>query len=231
MVRRGYDVADLPTEVEYAADGVDALGDYEAVLAAGEGLSGAELVDALSDVLDLDQYLRWIAVNVALGSGDYIDEVFFIAEETVDADHEATVVHTVHGWDPDGIFSPCHRDGRFEIDDPNGLLVCTESLLDQRIFADQVVYDRYVDVLDGVLDELSTDRFEEFARAAAESVTRWFDDSDRLAAMVEFIEEDPERDDPAVAVDTVASIAGDLVDRYAALRDNLIERIDAYRAA
>lgn len=229
IVRRGYDIADIPTEVEYADDGVDAIARYDAVLAATEGVSGDGLVTGLSRVLDLDQYLRWIAVNVALGSGDYIDEVFFIAENSVDEAHEVTDFYTVHGWDPDGIFSACHRDGRFEIDDPNGLLVCTESVLDQRIFADPVIYDRYVDTLEDVLVELEPGRFEELSVAAAESVTRWFADTDVLAAMVEMIETHPERLDPVVAAEYVDTIAADLSEQYGNLRAELLDRIALYR--
>lgn len=229
VVRRGYDIAGIATEVEFAADDVDAIARYDSVLASTEGVSGGDLVEALGQRLDLEQYLRWIAVNVALGNGDYIDEVFFIAESSVDEAHEVTDYYTVHGWDPDGIFSPCHREGRFEIDDPNGLLVCTESVLDQRIFADPVIYDRYVDVLEEVLGSLEADRFGALASAAADSVTRWFDDSDLLAAMVELIDDDPERLDPAVAVEYVETVAAGLADQYTILRAELLDRIASYR--
>ena len=87
------------------------------------------------------------ALNTALLSGDYVDEVYFYSTATTDGTAQPADTFSVSGWDNDEIFRPCHSQGRFAIVDPYDLLFCTESELDRRIFADPVLYRRYVDLL------------------------------------------------------------------------------------
>jgi hypothetical protein len=77
----------------------------------------------------------------------------------------------VNGCDLDDLFAPCHRDGRLAIDDPNGLFSCTESLLDQELFADPVVSALYADVLAGVLEEMTQERLSQIAGESADEIT------------------------------------------------------------
>lgn len=227
VIRRGYDVADLPSEVKFGDGGQTAsLDAYDDVLLATEGPRGDELVEALRMRMDLDQYLRWTAVNVALGSGDYIDEVYFIGEQSIDERHADTAYFSIHGWDPDGLFTECHRGGRLAIVDANGLLVCTESLLDRAIFADDVVYALYVEVL----AELTPESFGAATRRSAESIQRWLDVPDVAPAMVELIEIDARASDPAVASQVVNAAAADLASAYVSMHTELLDRIAAFRA-
>jgi spore coat protein H len=231
VIRRGYDVADLAPDVKFSREGdAAALESYDELLASVDGVQGDALVDALSSRLDLDQYLRWIAVNVALGSGDYIDEVYFVGEESIDDVHDPQEYFTIHGWDPDAMFTECHRDGRLAIDDPNGLLRCTESLLDRAIFADDTVYARYVDILDEVLDQLTPASFEALTLESASAIQRWLERPGIAPAMTELLELDPDAADASVAAQLVDAAAADDAASYALLRAELIDRIAAFRS-
>lgn len=229
VIRRDYDIAGRPAEVDHVAEGTEAeaRARYDELVAVAEELSGEELVEALRTRLDLDQYLRWIAVNTALGNGDYVDEVYFIGEETLGADGEPAEYFTIHAWDPDGIFTPCHREGRLAIEDPDGLLYCTEALLDRALFDDPVVEELYAETLASVLDRFGPEELAAIADEAAATVTRWLDDDEVAAAMNEFADAFP--DDGGVR-DFVELVAADLVARYEAQRSELIDRLDAFRA-
>ena len=232
VIRRRTDIDNKPADVEYAADdSAAALSRYEAFLAGLEGLSGQGLLDALRAQMNLDQYLRWVGLMTLLGNGDYIDEVFFIAEASVDESHEVTDYYTIHAWDPDDLFSACHHDSRFAIDDPNGLLYCTESVLDHLIFADPVVYSAYVDVLGDLIDELTPERFRSTAEATRDRLLAWFEDPDIRGAMVELIALNPDAVDAEVAASEIEGATTQLIERFTASRNALLDSIDAYRSA
>jgi hypothetical protein len=122
-------------------------------------------------------------------------------------------------WDPADPYPECRRGGRFEIDDPNGLLSCTESLLDQQLFADSAVYDLFVNELEVVLETMTVDRFAEISTNVTEEVTQHFDDSGVVAAMVEL---DPPTDSPTAAREAVQSAAFGLADQFTERRSALL---------
>jgi hypothetical protein len=133
----------------------------------------------------------------------------------------------VNGWDPDDLYAECHRNGRFEIDDPNGLLSCTESLLDQQLFADATVYGLFVSELEGVIETMTIERFEQISSQAALVVTQQFDDPVVVAAMVEL---DPPTDSPDAAREAVQSAAAGLTSKFIERRSTLLDLIAAYRS-
>lgn len=232
VLRRRYDVLDVAPDVEYVADQTindeaSVLAAYDELVAIAEATSGDEMVDALRGRFDLDQYLRWTAVMSLLGSGDHIDELFFIGEQTVNAEHEPVTWFTVSGWDPDDLYAECHRNGRFEIDDPNGLLSCTEALLDQQLFADPIVYELFVTELEDVVATTTDERFEQITTEATDEVTQHFDDPSVVAAMVEL---DPPTSEPVVAREAVQAAADGLADEFTERRSTLLDLIAIYRS-
>ncbi|MFK7917575.1 MAG: CotH kinase family protein [Ilumatobacter sp.] len=232
ILRRRYDVIGVPPDVEYVADltsnsDESVLELYDQLIATAAATSGAEMVDALRARFDLDQYLRWTAVMSLLGSGDHIDELFFVGSESVDSDHQPITWFTVNGWDPDDLFADCHRNGRFAIDDPNAMLSCTESLLDNELFADPVVYDLFVDELERVIEALSVERFETITESAAEQITVHLDDPEVVAAMIEF---GASIDTPDAAVAAVNTAAAELDSEFRARRAELLDAVAAYRS-
>jgi hypothetical protein len=230
VIRRRTDIDNKPADVEYAFDDEDAARSrYEDFLSGLDGLSGQSLLDALSDQLNLEQYLRWVALMTLLGNGDYIDEVFFIAEASVDEAHQVTDYYTIHAWDPDDLFSECHHNSRFAIDDPNGLLYCTESILDHLIFADSDVYSMYVDILDELIAELTVERFSASAYATRDELLEWFEDDDVRAAMVELLAANPDAIDADVAEAEIDDATAELIANFDANRTALLEAAGAYR--
>jgi hypothetical protein len=165
----------------------EALASYERMAGVGVGLSGQRLEDALRTRLALDQYFTWTALMALIGSGDYVDEVFFYATEatapdgtSVPSDH-----FSVMGWDQDDMFSACHYSGKASIHDPDGLVECSESELDKRIYADPHVYRRYAEVLGQVLERHPPERFAEMLGGTAQRLLGFFRDPQILSAMVE----------------------------------------------
>lgn len=230
VIRRRTDIDGKPADVEHSFDSNDAaLERYDRFLESMTALSGQPLVTALEEQLDLDQYLRWVALMTLLGNGDYIDEVFFVAESSVNADHEVIDYYTIHAWDPDDLFSDCHHGGRFAIEDPNGLLYCTESVLDHHMFAEPIVYDRYVDTLEALIAEVPTDRFRATAESTRDELLAWFEDDEIRHAMVELLEANPDAADQEVASGEITSATETLVERFDANRAALSEAIDTYR--
>ena len=182
--------------------------------------------------MDLDAYLRWLAFNTTIQSGDYIDELWLFATDSLAADGTTVGRFGVIGWDPDDMRTPCHYSGAFAVVDPWGLLYCTESVLDHAIFDAPAVYGRYVEVLDDVLDGvLSAEAVAETLATVADQVLPWLESSAITAAMVELVARTPKAVDPAVAASEVRLALDVLEDNLAARRETLQKRIAAYRAA
>ncbi|MDH3706959.1 MAG: CotH kinase family protein, partial [Acidimicrobiia bacterium] len=189
VVRRALDSSFQQSSTVWSAvDRDDVVFDsYEAVIETAEA-GGADLVDRVSDDLDLDAYLRWLAIMSATDNGDYVDEVFFAGVSRIDG-NELAPYWTPMGWDPDDIFSPCHFDD-FQFVDPSGLSTCAEARIDHALLASEAGYAAYVDALARVLEQLPPDDF-----AAALTRTR-----DRLAEVVD--------DETAAAMPELAELSG-----------------------
>ena len=207
VIRRTTDIRGTRPEIKvgYPSDAA-AHADYDALLANAEELEGNALVTLLEDRLDLNAYLRWVAFNSAVQSGDYIDELWLFATDSLASDGRTVSRYGVVGWDPDDVFSICHDGGIHAIVDPWGLLYCTESVLDHLIFDDPEDYRRYVDVLDGMLGGvLSADAVAQTPAAVADQVLPWLESQDIAAAMFERVAHNPEAVNPAVAAPRCAA--------------------------
>jgi hypothetical protein len=233
VVRRRTDIDNKPAEVKWSFDDDDAaaLQRYNAFVQSAQTLTGDELVDFLDSSMDLDQYLRWMALMSLLRNGDYIDEVYFIGEETVGADGTPRDFYFIQTWDPDDIFSDCHHSGRFALTDDNGLLYCAEALIDHAIFDEPAIYARYVDVLDELIAELTVERFTAQAMATRDRLVAFLEDSEVRGAMVELLAANPAATDRDVAAGEIATATDELVAGFGARRDELLSRIAAWREA
>lgn len=232
------------TETDFSHDGDDAaaLARYHAMIDAfvtGQhaDLSGDALVSTLRASLDLDQYLRWVALMTLLENGDYIDEVFFVAEETVAADHTPDEYYGIHAWDVDDLFSACegrHLDRAIKDPDdasrPHPLLYCAESAFDHTIFADDAVMTLYVDTLEQVLDAITPEDVETVALATRDNLLAWFEDDNVRGAMTQFQVESGALDHDAVRV-RLTEATDVLVANVERSRAQLRERIAAYRSS
>lgn len=158
---------------------------YAQILGGVQGLSGQQLRDALGARLDLDQYLTWLALLAALGSGDYVDEVYFYATETTGPDGATADYFSIMAWDQDDIFAMCHYNNRFAIKDPANLFICAEAEIDEVIFNDPVLKARYIETLAAVIDAHPPEVFTEALRGTADRIIAVMKEPAALAAMRE----------------------------------------------
>jgi hypothetical protein len=157
VIRRRYESL-VPPEVEYS-DGPQErlLAAYDALLA--ESVGDEELPEYLRERMDLDQYLRWAALNAVLQNADTADESLFISTESVDGEGRPADYFRLMSWDPEDIQGQCDAPTSDLVSDPNGLLFCQEAALDRCIFTHPVIYDDYLTVLESTLQELTVERY------------------------------------------------------------------------
>jgi hypothetical protein len=230
VIRRRTDIDGKLPELDYARDDeAGALADYDALLSSLEGLSGQALLAEAHARMDLDLFLRWVALMTLLGNGDYVDEVFFYATSSVAPDGKAEPFFSALGWDPDDLFSPCHHSGRFAIEDPHGLLYCAEGLLEHRLFADAVVYAHYVDVLAEVIAQVSEAHFADVLQASEDDILTLLARDDVRAAASELLVKHPEAATRAGAETFVRGVTAQMKSDFAAQRTLLLQRIAEYR--
>lgn len=231
VIRRRTDIDGKAPESEWAFDDDDeaAIARYEAFLGRIQEAEGDALMEALESSMDIEQYLRWVALMSLLANGDYVDEVFFAEEETVNTAHQPASFYTIQAWDPDDLFSVCHHDSRFAIDDPHGLLYCAEGLIDHAMFDDAAVYERYVAILESVIYEITVDEFTIVAHQTRDDLLAIFADRDAQQAMGELIAEVPEARETARFNAEIADATAALIAKYVERRALFIEAIAVYR--
>jgi spore coat protein H len=113
---------------------------------------GEELYKQLSQWMDMDNYLKWIAFNYFVHNGDYSDEVFFY----VDA---ITGKFKIIPWDYDDIFAIKPHEGAEKSKNTigNKLIFSSEDLLDVKIANDPYLYSVYLKTLKELLNNMTVD--------------------------------------------------------------------------
>jgi spore coat protein H len=114
--------------------------------------SGEEYYQFLSEKLDVDVYMRWLAFNYFVRNGDYTDEVFFYIDPK-------TEKFSIIPWDYDDLFSVRPHEGNTESRKKigNKLFFSTEDKLDEKIVNDPYLYGKYLIQLDELLKQESPD--------------------------------------------------------------------------
>ncbi|MFD2201703.1 CotH kinase family protein [Shivajiella indica] len=113
---------------------------------------GEELYQMLSERIDLENYMRWLAFNYFVHNGDYADEVFFYA------DPKSGKLRIIP-WDYDDIFAKAPHEGK-EVTDrilSGKLIFSSEDALDVKIATDEFLYAKYLQVFKEVLEKLDPD--------------------------------------------------------------------------
>ncbi len=230
VIRRGTDILGSRPDVKYSIGSEEgAVAAYGGMLRIARSESGQELVDQLAARMDLRQYLRWIALMTLLRSHDHIDEAWFVSTETTTRSGRPTDFYSMVSWDTDQLFGSCHRDGQYAIDDPHGLLHCTESLFDHAAFSDPVFYALYVQVLEEVLGVVSTERVRDALQESTDAVLHYLKQDDIRSASSELIARKPGAIEFSVARRVVLRAAKRLMRRYERQAGVLRSRIAAYR--
>lgn len=229
IVRRRKDAQGAAPELKYAAgDEAEALAAYEKLISQAEALSGNELIAWLDQAMDLDQYLRWIALMTVLHSGDFVDEVYFMSTEVTGPDASASDYFSISTWDQDDILKPCHKSGENAMDDPHGMIYCAEARLDFAIFSEPKIYERFANELEQTMAWLDQDTFDAAMHASEDSVLGILARDDARAAMVELLDDVPAAIDYDVAEQEVLERGAELRDLFADRRAELIELLDDY---
>ena len=118
VVRRRFDPArknftsskGVPEVKSYPNTDIEAIAGrvrYERVVLASESCEDKACFDVLNNLIDLEGYLRWMALMTWVESGDYVDELWLYASNENDGKHR----FKVHAWDPDDSFESCHHGG------------------------------------------------------------------------------------------------------------------------
>ncbi|MGI9602410.1 MAG: CotH kinase family protein [Acidimicrobiales bacterium] len=211
VVRRALDTSFQNSTTSWSSIDRDdvVLEAYETTITTAEA-GGPDMLDRLRTQMDLDAYLRWLAIMSVTDNGDYVDEVFFAGAGVRDGDIVGQY-WTPMGWDPDDIFSPCHFDD-FQFVDPSGLSTCAEARLDHAVLSNDEGYAAYVAALDDVLADLGPDEFD-----AALAATRA-----RLAELID--------DEMAAAMPELAVITGRDTSTAESFLDAVDAEIEALRA-
>jgi hypothetical protein len=231
VVRRQADPAGGTTpDVRWAAgSAADAAASYGRILGAVTNLAGRPLENALSDRLDLQGYLTWVALMNLLGTGRYRDQILFYAAQTTGPDGNPADYHQTMAWDEEDLFAGCRAGGQ-AIFDPRGLLGCAEAELDRKIFTDSLLYTRYAEVLSSVIDRQPPERFAAYARATAARLLVFLERPEARAGLVELRALDGRAvTDLEVARELLDDELALLNGQFSAQRASLDERLAAVR--
>ena len=153
VIRRGYDHRIDKTKDNKKNDRTydkKYISNYKQLYRSLDKNSGEGLYKILSEYIDLEGYMKWLAFNFLVRNGDYADEVFFYIDPEIEK-------YRIIPWDYDDIFAITPHEGKEQRNKILGdkLIFSSEDLLDQKIAADPYLYERYLKMFKEVLDELS----------------------------------------------------------------------------
>jgi spore coat protein H len=117
---------------------------------------GEELYKTLSQWIDLENYMKWLAFNFLVRNGDYTDEVFLYIDPLINK-------FEIIPWDYDDLFLPEPHEGREKSRNILGdkLIFSSEDELDIKIATDPYLYNLYLVQFKKVLEQLNTETLKE----------------------------------------------------------------------
>ena len=152
VIRRGYNHTIEKTKTDDKTDKANTkkyLSYYRQIYMSLNKQKGEELYKTLSEWIDVDFYLKWLAFNFLVHNGDYSDEVFFYIDPEIKK-------YRIIPWDYDDIFAITPHEGKEQRNKVIGdkLLYSSEDKLDEIIATDPYLYEAYLKALKEVLDKL-----------------------------------------------------------------------------
>jgi spore coat protein H len=153
MIRRGYDhkMDKVETEKKVEKSIIKKYqGYFRNIYKSLTKYEGEELYNTLSQWMDVDNYMKWLAFNYFVRNGDYSDEVFFYVDPEIGK-------YRIIPWDYDDIFAIAPHEGKDKALKNLGekLIFSTEDVLDVKIATYPFLYNKYLAVLNELLKELS----------------------------------------------------------------------------
>jgi len=115
-----------------------------------------ELYKVLSEIMNLEMYMKWLAFNFLVKNGDYTDEVYFY----IDPENNR---YNIIPWDFDDIFASAPHEGYDHIDPfiKDKYIFSSEDPLDVKIVEDEYLYSVYLDQLHKILNILCPENIKE----------------------------------------------------------------------
>lgn len=152
VIRRGYrhEISKIKTGKKITSQEKRGyVAQYKKIYTSLDKLHGEALYDTLTSLLDLELYMKWLAFNYFVRNGDYTDEVYFCL------DPESKTYKFIP-WDYDDIFAIQPHEGAESRKAAlgNKLIFSSEDKLDRTIASDKILYARYLEVLQNVLETL-----------------------------------------------------------------------------
>ena len=126
---------------------------YQEIYRVLNRFQGEDLYRSVSNLLDLDAYMKWIAFNFLVRNGDYTDEVYFYYDPV-------SCRFKIIPWDYDDLFMLSPHEGK-ETNKAalaGKLIFSAEDLLDKKIVEDKYLYRVYLLNFRKVLLALSDDK-------------------------------------------------------------------------
>jgi spore coat protein H len=153
LIRRGYNHVIDKKESGKKIEKTEAdkyIDNFRQIYRSLNNYKGEELLKKLSDLLDMDAYMKWMAFNLLVRNGDYTDEVFFYVDP-------GSKKFGVIPWDYDDLFSAKPHEAIVDNSNPkrDKLIFSYEDVLDKRIADDPYLYNVYMVQVKEVLNKLS----------------------------------------------------------------------------
>jgi spore coat protein H len=104
----------------------------------------------LSNLLDIDAYMKWLAFNFLIRNGDFTDEVYFYFDPGI---KKLSIIP----WDYDDLYFPAPHEGNIKNKKllEEKLIFSAEDLLDKMIAKDPYLYEIYLVHFKDLLTQLS----------------------------------------------------------------------------
>ena len=155
LIRRGYNTTiDKIITDEKSAGGKAKKDrdDFREIYRSLNKYEGEEIYKTLSNRLDMDVYMKWLAFNFFVRNGDYTDEVYFFVDPAIDK-------FSIIPWDYDDLFSMAPHEGIVESRKVLGekLFYSAEDPLDKKIVTDPYLYQKYLIQFEELMNQLSVD--------------------------------------------------------------------------
>ena len=124
---------------------------FKSIYASLYSYDNEDLFESLNKYLDVNKYMKWMAINYFLCNGDYTDELFFFTQTTNDNNR-----FDIIPWDYDDILRTYPHEGweyrHAKIG--NKLIYSIEDSLDLKIANDKYLYCQYLNNLRSMLETI-----------------------------------------------------------------------------
>lgn len=179
VIRRGYDHRMDKIELDKKIEKSEIRNykdSYKNIYKSLNKYEGEELYNVLSEELVLEDYMKWLAFNFFVKNGDYSDEVFFYIDPDINK-------FRIIPWDYDDIFAMTPHEGMDKHSKEIGekLMFSTEDVFDVKIASDPFLYNIYLKILKGVLNDLSSHDLKEIFEDTYAELLPYFLDEDIIS--------------------------------------------------